>query len=323
MHKSNDCNVVFYDGSGALFHPHSSVIRVRLYGLFARQRETREGTMREIWPKSSPFACHMCGTYFETTPMMIPVSRAPDGTFVLERNFCGIPCAHRWVVTRSDPFSKSQREILFFQLVREIAPKAFSNHRLAMAADFTELDRYGGETEVEEFRAISDDPDLDLHVSSAPIISSTIGVEEHFRGPLQGGKGERETLEAIERRVQLNAKRDFAIQQVIMAEGSKVDKGKKRERLIQAHAQGRKELNFDWLSVPNDEEVKTREKTRPKRRRIHGYFDQFLERQQNEESAQAQEKKPTHEAKELPLGNGPTRKKTRKKQTKEPGKKKA
>lgn len=270
------CHVVYRDDSGVLVNPGSSVTRVRFHRRSEEQRRTRQGKASEVWPRSTPDACNLCHEYFDWVPMMIPRSRSPEGVYDLERNFCGVPCAYRFIKRCVNEYSQSYVLRLFTELVRSVCKGAFHGNRLPMGADPDDLEKYGGETTLEEFRAYNVVPDLDVNVRAPPFVTVPHCVEETYRGPIQNGRGEREVLKAIQERMRAQAESRDAFRKAIMHESAEMTDAK-RKRLIKAHEVEREVIDFGNLQIPNDTEVRERQRVRPVRRTARGLFSKYLQ----------------------------------------------
>lgn len=194
---------VWQNWGSQFMNPNGVVMRVRLYRTSAERRATRCGYAHEVWPKSSPFACWYCRQFFSGPPMMIPRARSPGMVWELEGNFCsgyrGVTCGMKFLMQGPQTFATSTRTALFIQLVKQVFP-SFDKHmggRIPLALDYREYEMFGGDTSVEEARAISLQPDVIMHMKFPPHVNTVIGVSETYFGPLHGGRGEREILKAI------------------------------------------------------------------------------------------------------------------------------
>jgi hypothetical protein len=298
-----------------------AIIRVRLYKTSAERRATRCGYAHEVWPKSSPFACWYCRQFFSGPPLMLPRSRSPGMVWELEGNICsgykGVSCGLRYLLDGPQTFATSTRVALFIQLVKQIFPdfEKHMNGRIPLGVDYREYEMFGGDTTVEEARAISLQPDVIVQMRYPPHVNTVIGVSETYFGSLHGGRGEREILRAIASETRNQKERGAGSPEGRLdeeegeAEAEAESEAKadslegldaRTQRRLAAYKVQRETFDVENLRVPTRDEIADRIVQKPKRLDNVGSFEELAfgigsttshqEKEHVEEETQAKKK---------------------------------
>ena len=127
------------------------------------------------WPKTSPYACWNCDTFFDGTPWGMP-EKEVDGKFYCYGNVCSAECSARYLVdheTTADFWMKYSLLCIIYQKAYSLPPDT----KVSIAAPRESLFKYGGKFTYNEYHE-KHKHDKIIEIYKLPLIPVLLHIEE-------------------------------------------------------------------------------------------------------------------------------------------------